>query len=173
MMVQFEILWKSIIDNSLNITSSSVLNSPVGDAAIVSEFLAKRDCTPCSNEHGGTDYAVQVGTPVLATADGVVSRSYFSNSYGNTVIINHGTSISNENMNVYTLYAHGKSRLVGNGEMVKMGQTILSSGNTGNTTGPHLHYEVIETHFKPHQKSFYGNLKIRRAPSELGGLINK
>ena len=158
--------------NSLSINvNGRELNSPVGNARVSSQFLAERECNPCSQTHGGTDYAVPVGTPVNATANGVVARSYSSSSYGNTVVVDHGASSLDDGTNVFTLYAHGSSRLVENGATVTVGQPILASGNTGNSTGPHLHYEVIVTHLRPHQRAFFGNLNMRRAPSELGGLI--
>lgn len=87
--------------------------------------------------HGAVDFGVSVGTPVYAAADGIVVTSTWggSDSYGYYVKIKHydGT---------YTLYAHASSLAVSVGQVVKQGQLIMYSGNTGNSTGPHLHFEV-------------------------------
>ncbi|MCE2397079.1 M23 family metallopeptidase [Candidatus Poribacteria bacterium] len=143
------------------------LSSPVGDAPISSEFMSTRNCAGCSNTHGGTDYAVPVGTPVVATAPGTVARSYRSGSYGNVVIVNHGEAAQGSG-NVYTLYAHGSSLQVQQGATVNTGDLLINSGNTGRSTGPHLHYEVIVTPHTPFQSQFFGNLQIRHAPTDLG-----
>jgi len=86
--------------------------------------------------HRGIDIAVPSGTSVLAAADGVVIKSTYNSSYGYYVSINHGGGL-------VTLYAHNSSLAVGVGQSVKRGQKIAVSGNTGNSTGPHLHYEVM------------------------------
>jgi murein DD-endopeptidase MepM/ murein hydrolase activator NlpD len=91
--------------------------------------------------HLGTDYAARTGTPVLATAPGTVVRSELSSSYGNIIILNHGGT----RRHVYTLYAYGSARLVHLGQHVNTGEQIMRSGNTGHSTGPHLHYKVIRT----------------------------
>lgn len=143
------------------------LNSPVGDAPISSEFKSHRTCAGCSQTHGGTDYSVPIGTPVVATAAGTVARAYKSSTYGNVVIVNHGAS-SHGGGNVYTLYGHGNSLNVSQGQTVNMGDLLINSGNTGRSTGPHLHYEVIVTPFTPFQSGFFGNLNIRYGPGELG-----
>lgn len=91
--------------------------------------------------HGAVDFGSGGinGQPVYAVADGVVmiSANLGNTSYGNYVLIMH-------NNGVYTLYAHGQngSRLVNKGDYVKQGQQIMSVGTTGNSTGPHLHFEV-------------------------------
>ena len=144
------------------------LNSPVGDAPISSEFKSHRTCVGCSQTHGGTDYSVPIGTSVVATAPGTVGRSYYSKTYGNTVIVNHGAS-PHGGGNVYTLYGHGNSLQVQQGQTIGTGDLLIYSGNTGSrTTGPHLHYEVIVTPYTPFQSGFFGNLNIRYGPGELG-----
>ncbi|PTY36451.1 hypothetical protein BGP77_03895 [Saccharospirillum sp. MSK14-1] len=146
------------------------LDSPVGASLISSLFGAVRTCEVCSKVHPGTDYLVPVGTDVVATADGSIARAYTSVTYGKTVIIDHGESRSGEG-NVYTLYAHGSEISVEENQQVKMGQKVLTSGNTGNSTGPHLHYEVIKSTSTPFQREFYGNLNERYAPAELKDLL--
>lgn len=85
--------------------------------------------------HSGIDISASSGTPVKATADGVVSFSGWSGGSGNLVVIEHGLGYS-------TFYAHNKSILVKIGQHVKRGDIIAYSGATGNATGPHSHYEI-------------------------------
>ena len=85
--------------------------------------------------HLGTDFAMPPGSPVLAPAEGRVVKTGFQRYAGNYVIIQHGRKFQ-------TRYFHLSHILVHRGEKVKMGEKIALSGNTGRTTGPHLHYEV-------------------------------
>lgn len=88
--------------------------------------------------HAGIDIANKVSVPIVSAADGVVIRSYYSPSYGNAIFISHYI-----NGQVYTtVYAHMSSRSVGSGAVVKKGQTIGYMGNTGYSTGQHLHFEL-------------------------------
>jgi murein DD-endopeptidase MepM/ murein hydrolase activator NlpD len=85
--------------------------------------------------HEGLDFVAPPGTPVLATAPGVVSRSESSGDYGQWVEVSHGEQFK-------TRYAHLRQRLVAVGQQVARGQAIGEVGSTGRSTGPHLHYEV-------------------------------
>lgn len=85
--------------------------------------------------HEGIDIAAQTGTPVLASADGVVIKAGFGTGYGNMVEISHGYGIR-------TLYAHNSRLNVKVGQHVKRGDVIAYVGDSGSSTGPHLHYEV-------------------------------
>ncbi|MFQ3574410.1 MAG: M23 family metallopeptidase [Thermodesulfovibrionales bacterium] len=85
--------------------------------------------------HTGIDISAPSGSNVIATADGIVSFSGWSAGNGNLVVIEHG-------MGFTTLYAHNSKNLVPEGQRVKRGDKIALVGSTGNTTGPHLHYEV-------------------------------
>lgn len=87
--------------------------------------------------HTGVDISAAKGTPVHATADGVVSRQEPGSGYGISVVLNHGYSYQ-------TVYAHLSKKLVKPGEKVKRGQVIGYVGNTGLSFGSHLHYEVIK-----------------------------
>ena len=87
--------------------------------------------------HTGIDISAQKGTPVYATADGVVSRQTPGSGYGIAIIIDHGYSYQ-------TLYAHLSKKAVKPGERVTRGQIIGYVGNTGLSLGAHLHYEVIK-----------------------------
>jgi murein DD-endopeptidase MepM/ murein hydrolase activator NlpD len=85
--------------------------------------------------HNGQDIAVPSGTPVLAADSGVVLVSGWKGGYGNFVAIDHGNGIS-------TCYGHNSRLLVQVGNKILKGQTVAISGNTGLSTGPHLHFEV-------------------------------
>ena len=86
--------------------------------------------------HGGVDFPVAEGSPVFAVADGTVSTvRKLNKSYGYYIIIDHGNGLS-------TLYAHNSELLVQEGQIVTQGTIIAYSGTTGNSTGPHCHFEV-------------------------------
>ncbi|MCB1189523.1 MAG: M23 family metallopeptidase [Leptospiraceae bacterium] len=86
--------------------------------------------------HSGIDIVCPVGTLILAAEDGKVVSAQFSGNYGNAILLNHG------NEGLQTLYAHNSLLLVKEGDKVKKGQAIAFSGVSGESTGPHLHFEV-------------------------------
>jgi murein DD-endopeptidase MepM/ murein hydrolase activator NlpD len=86
--------------------------------------------------HRGVDYFARTGTPVTATADGVITMAKKNGSMGLTIEVNHGNGFR-------TRYAHLAKMHVRRGQRIKRGETIGAVGNTGRSTGPHLHYEVI------------------------------
>jgi murein DD-endopeptidase MepM/ murein hydrolase activator NlpD len=86
--------------------------------------------------HAGMDFSVPTGTPIHATGDGQVVFSGWRQGYGNCIIIDHDHGYQ-------TVYAHQSRNLARVGQSVVRGQTIGLSGNTGKSTGPHLHYEVL------------------------------
>jgi murein DD-endopeptidase MepM/ murein hydrolase activator NlpD len=86
-------------------------------------------------QHNGVDLAAAHGTPVYATADGMVGKAQYWGSYGNYVQIEHGGELQ-------TRYAHLSSYTVALGDTVRKGDVIGYIGSTGRSTGPHLHYEV-------------------------------
>ncbi|BBW97599.1 murein hydrolase activator EnvC family protein [Geobacillus icigianus] len=101
---------------------------------------------------GGTDFhpGVDIGkrapvVPVVAAADGVVFRSYYSSSYGNVIFVSHII----DGQLYTTVYAHLEARLVGEGQRVQKGQIIGYMGNTGDSTGPHLHFELHRGEWNP------------------------
>lgn len=85
--------------------------------------------------HRGLDIATSTGTPYRAAAAGTVTRAGFNNSYGYMIIISHGNGVE-------TVYGHSSQLLVSVGQQVTQGQTIGKVGSTGDSTGPHLHFEV-------------------------------
>lgn len=88
-----------------------------------------------TDAHKGIDIACRVGTPVLASASGWVVFSGWTLGLGNTVIINHG-------LEYLTIYGHNSRNLVVNRQSVERGQRIALSGNSGYSSGPHLHFEI-------------------------------
>lgn len=91
--------------------------------------------------HKGHDWAVPMGTNVKASEKGIVELAYYSDSYGYNVLIRH-------NEKYETRYAHMSELFVSKGEKVERGQALGLSGNTGDSTGPHLHFEVIKNGVK-------------------------
>jgi len=102
--------------------------------------------------HDGLDFIVNEGSPVFVTGDGVVDFTGVKEGFGNVVEVNHGFGYT-------TVYAHLSRIIVKEGQKVKRGQEIALSGNTGLSTGPHLHYEVHHdgVALDP-QQFFFGNL---------------
>jgi hypothetical protein len=88
-----------------------------------------------NNVHTGQDFPMKIGSPVSATLDGYVSSINPGPDYGTAVVIDHPNGYQ-------TVYGHLSERSVNLGDFVSKGQKVGKSGNTGNTTGPHLHYEV-------------------------------
>ncbi|MER6446373.1 peptidase [Streptomyces venezuelae] len=96
-----------------------------------------------SHKHSGQDFAVPVGTPVKAAAAGVVVKAGPNGggdgpAYGNAIVIKHAN-------NTYSQYAHLSKIQIKVGQKVKASQRIALSGNTGNSSGPHLHFEIRTT----------------------------
>ena len=115
-----------------------VMAWPVPESHRITSPFGWRICPFHGRElHPGIDIGASSGTPIVAAADGTVIWTGPRGSYGNVVMIDHGNG-------VVTLYAHQLSGgiRVGNGQRVSKGQRIGTVGSTGNSTGPHLHFEV-------------------------------
>jgi murein DD-endopeptidase MepM/ murein hydrolase activator NlpD len=109
---------------------------PVSSGYITSKFgYRKHPIYKRSKFHAGVDFASKRGTPVLATADGVVAFSGWQSGYGRLVEVRHMDGL-------VTRYAHNQKNLVKEGDLVKKGDTIAKLGSTGRSTGPHVHFEV-------------------------------
>jgi murein DD-endopeptidase MepM/ murein hydrolase activator NlpD len=142
--------------NPAHVRIGQVLIIPRGEAtpAIGVQFIwpvAGRISSPFGPRwgrlHTGLDIAAPTGTPIRAAADGVVTTSRWLAGYGRTVILRHEDR-------TLTLYAHASKLLVRPGQTVKQGQVIARVGSTGNSTGPHLHFEVI-VHGRPRDPMAY------------------
>jgi len=106
--------------------------------AIISSYFGEQrsfNGGPVEGHHGGTDFAVDAGTPIYATNSGVVVLSGKYLVRGNLVVIDHGGG-------VFSAYGHMEQRLVSEGDVVVKGQLIGLVGTTGLSTGPHLHWEM-------------------------------
>ena len=130
----------SLIDNKEALLASTPAIQPVSNQTlnrIASGFGYRIDPVYKTIKlHAGLDFAAPQGTPIYATADGVVKVSGFSDGgYGNHVVVNHGYGYE-------TLYGHMVRIKVRAGRKVKRGEVIGYVGNTGKSTGPHCHYEV-------------------------------
>mgnify|MGYP006290437971 FL=1 len=86
--------------------------------------------------HSGLDFPAEPGTPVRAAAGGVVVSTEWHPQFGQLLELDHGKGLS-------TLYAHNSQILVRRGDIVKRGQVVAKVGNSGRSTGPHLHFEVL------------------------------
>jgi murein DD-endopeptidase MepM/ murein hydrolase activator NlpD len=127
--------WKKL-DNLQQSAISIPSTQPVSHVTFSSMFGVRSDpFTHTASLHPGVDMPSPVGTPVYATADGLVDRAERAGGYGNMVEIDHGKGIQ-------TRYGHLSKILVSPMERVKRGQLIALTGSTGRSTGPHLHYEV-------------------------------
>lgn len=107
--------------------------------------------------HTGVDLKGRIGQKIVATADGKVTKSFVNGSYGQYIEIRHGNGYT-------TKFAHLSKRLVKRGERVKRGQTIGAVGNTGRSTGSHLHYEVCLNHKPINPSKFMRVDKLIKTP---------
>ncbi|MDX5327146.1 MAG: M23 family metallopeptidase [Bacteroidota bacterium] len=114
--------------------------------------------------HAGIDFSAPRGTPIFATGDGVISndREVGGTGYGKWVVIDHGYGYQ-------TLYAHMSDVLVRRGQKVKRGDVIGYVGNTGQSTAPHLHYEVVKNGRKINPINFFYN---DLSPEEYEIIVN-
>ncbi len=118
----------------------ALMKTPINGARLSSPFgMRKHPIDGFNKMHKGTDFAAPMGTPIMASGDGVVTRARWCGGGGNCIKIKHNTTYQ-------TIYAHMKNfaRGIKEGSRVKQGQIIGYVGSTGKSTGPHLHYEVIE-----------------------------
>ena len=107
------------------------------DFSITSGFGVRADpMTHQTSMHEGIDFVAPIGSPVLATAPGQVIKAEFSGAYGNMVEISHEDGF-------VTRYAHLKTIFVKTGQTIRRADPLGALGNTGRSTGPHLHYEVL------------------------------
>ena len=118
----------------------ALMKTPINGARLSSAFgMRKHPIDGYNKMHRGTDFAAPMGTPIMASGSGVITRSRWCGGGGNCIKIKHNSTYE-------TIYAHMKSfaRGVKEGLRVKQGQIIGYVGSTGKSTGPHLHYEVVK-----------------------------
>ena len=117
----------------------ALMKTPINGARLSSPFgMRKHPIDGFNKMHRGTDFAAPMGTPIMASGDGVIKKAGWCGGGGNCVVIKHNSTYQ-------TVYAHMSKFAQGirSGVRVKQGQTIGFVGSTGKSTGPHLHYEVI------------------------------
>jgi murein DD-endopeptidase MepM/ murein hydrolase activator NlpD len=117
----------------------ALMKTPINGARLSSSFgMRKHPIDGFNKMHRGTDFAAPMGTPIMASGNGIVKKAGWCGGGGNCVKIKHNSTYE-------TVYAHMSkfARGIKKGVKVKQGQTIGYVGSTGKSTGPHLHYEVI------------------------------
>jgi murein DD-endopeptidase MepM/ murein hydrolase activator NlpD len=118
----------------------ALMKTPINGARLSSPFgMRKHPIDGFNKMHRGTDFAAPMGTPIMASGNGIIKKAGWCGGGGNCVVIKHNSTYQ-------TIYAHMYKFALGirSGIRVKQGQTIGYVGSTGKSTGPHLHYEVIQ-----------------------------
>ncbi len=126
-------------DKSGKSVQKALMKTPINGARLSSSFgMRKHPIDGFNKMHRGTDFAAPMGTPIMASGDGVIKKAGWCGGGGNCVVIKHNSTYQ-------TVYAHMSKFAKGirKGVRVKQGQIIGYVGSTGKSTGPHLHYEVI------------------------------
>jgi len=117
----------------------ALMKTPINGARLSSSFgMRKHPIDGFNKMHRGTDFAAPMGTPIMASGDGIIKKAGWCGGGGNCVVIKHNSTYQ-------TVYAHMSkfAKSIRKGVRVKQGQVIGYVGSTGKSTGPHLHYEVI------------------------------
>ena len=130
---------KGHYDKNGKSVKKALMKTPINGARLSSPFgMRKHPIDGFNKMHRGTDFAAPMGTPIMASGDGVIKKAGWCGGGGNCVVIKHNSTYK-------TVYAHMSKFANGirSGVRVKQGQTIGYVGSTGKSTGPHLHYEVI------------------------------
>ena len=131
---------KGHYDKNGKSVEKALMKTPINGARLSSAFgMRKHPIDGYNKMHRGTDFAAPMGTPIMASGSGVITRAKWCGGGGNCIKIKHNSTYQ-------TVYAHMKNfaRGIKEGLRVKQGQIIGYVGSTGKSTGPHLHYEVIE-----------------------------
>jgi|TARA_B110000238_G_scaffold148469_1_gene160131 murein DD-endopeptidase MepM/ murein hydrolase activator NlpD len=131
---------KGHYDENGKSVEKALMKTPINGARLSSAFgMRKHPIDGYNKMHKGTDFAAPMGTPIMASGNGIITRARWCGGGGNCIKIKHNSTYE-------TIYAHMKkfARGIKEGMRVKQGQIIGYVGSTGKSTGPHLHYEVIE-----------------------------
>jgi len=136
-LVELEILLTAMQESNSQFVGGTFAWPTPGYYTITSEYgMRYHPVIKVYRLHSGLDIGAPTGAYAIAANDGIVTKSTYSSSYGNMIMIDHGGGIS-------TLYAHGSERISEVGDVVKRGDAIMKVGSTGWSTGPHLHFEII------------------------------
>ena len=130
---------KGHFDKNGKSSQKALMKTPINGARLSSPFgMRKHPIDGFNKMHRGTDFAAPMGTPIMASGNGVIKKAGWCGGGGNCVVIKHNSTYQ-------TVYAHMSKFASGirSGVRVKQGQVIGFVGSTGKSTGPHLHYEVI------------------------------
>ncbi len=130
---------KGHYDKNGKSVKKALMKTPINGARLSSPFgMRKHPIDGFNKMHRGTDFAAPMGTPIMASGDGLIKKAGWCGGGGNCVVIKHNSTYQ-------TVYAHMSKFASGirSGVRVRQGQTIGYVGSTGKSTGPHLHYEVI------------------------------
>jgi murein DD-endopeptidase MepM/ murein hydrolase activator NlpD len=130
---------KGHYDKNGKSVKKALMKTPINGARLSSPFgMRKHPIDGFNKMHQGTDFAAPMGTPIMASGDGIVKKAGWCGGGGNCVKIKHNSTYQ-------TIYAHMSkfAKNIRSGVRVKQGQVIGYVGSTGKSTGPHLHYEVI------------------------------
>ena len=130
---------KGHYDENGKSVEKALMKTPINGARLSSAFgMRKHPIDGFNKMHRGTDFAAPMGTPIMASGSGVITRARWCGGGGNCVKIKHNSTYT-------TIYAHMKNfaRGIKEGARVKQGRIIGYVGSTGKSTGPHLHYEVV------------------------------
>ena len=130
---------KGHFDKNGKSSQKALMKTPINGARLSSPFgMRKHPIDGFNKMHRGTDFAAPMGTPIMASGNGVIKKAGWCGGGGNCVVIKHNSTYQ-------TVYAHMSKFANGirSGVRVKQGQVIGYVGSTGKSTGPHLHYEVI------------------------------
>ncbi|CAD7849242.1 MAG: Phage tail tape measure protein [Olavius algarvensis Delta 4 endosymbiont] len=124
------------LEDQINLLASTPAIRPATGWETSGFGYRKSPFTGLREFHKGLDIANQQGTPIIATADGIVSYTGYKGLLGKTLVLDHGHGMM-------TRFGHAHEILVETGDVVKRGDKIATIGSTGRSTGPHLHYEVL------------------------------
>ena len=142
----------------------ALMKTPINGSRLSSSFgMRKHPIDGFNKMHRGTDFAAPLGTPIMASGNGVIVRARWCGGGGNCIKIKHNSTYQ-------TVYAHMSKFAIGikEGVRVKQGQIIGYVGSTGKSTGPHLHYEVIQNGKKINSQK----LKLPSGKTLNGGIRN-
>jgi murein DD-endopeptidase MepM/ murein hydrolase activator NlpD len=147
---QLSVLESLLFNRQLD-RSTTPSRDPIANSYITSGFGGRADPFGGGHQfHKGIDFEADVGDPVLAVADGVVSYSGVRSGYGNVVEVDHGNGY-------VTRYAHNSRLTRSVGDLVRSGQEIAKAGSTGRSTGAHVHFEVWQDGVVVNPRKFLGH----------------